>query len=239
MQTLSSRRSNGLSPHSRRVAVFAVLLFALAGLISGFTVGAFVRPKIGGIGSTNGNNINNPIVQQTKMATPVATVRPQTIRVDGVDGYTFSEVPSGTIYTLTAHLKPVLGGNGQPVNATNLTCKLWLIPRVPGNQGVYVPSDIARNVAGINQSFAIEGATLPDLNPIPDVTYQEIPGSLTFTGGTQQTEPCATQGEVTWRYQLSSSVNPGNYTLVVLYDWSGKHWSWFWVDIKIKQANSN
>lgn len=239
MQTVSSRRSNSVSPQSRRVAVFAVLLFALAGLISGFAVGGFVRPKIGGLGTTGSTNINNPIVQQTKTATPVATVRPQTIRVDSVDGYTFTEVANGTIYTLTAHLKPVLGANGQPVNATNLTCKLWLIPRVPGNQGVYVPSDIARNVAAINQPFTIQGATLPDLNPVPGVTYQEIPNSLTFTGGTQQTEPCATQGEVTWRYQVSPSATPGKYTLVVLYDWSGKHWSWYWVDITIKQANSD
>src|SRR5690242_8842591 len=92
MQTVSSRRSNGLSPQSRRVAVFAVLLFALAGLISGFAVGGFVRPKIAGIGTNGSNNINNPIVQQTKTATPVATVRPQTIRVERVDGYTFTEV---------------------------------------------------------------------------------------------------------------------------------------------------
>ena len=238
MQTLASRRSSGLSPQSRRIAVFAVLLFALAGLISGFTVGAFVRPKIGLPGS-NGGNTNPGIVQQTKTTTPVAQPRPQTIRFEAVDNYEPREISNGTTYTLTAHLKPVLDANGQPVRATNLTCKLWLISRVPGDQGVYVPPDIARNVAGISQTFTIEGATLPDLNPMPDVTYQEIPGSLTFTGGTRQTEPCATQGKVTWRYQISPSVPSGKYTLAGLYDWSGVHWTYFWVDITIKQANSN
>ncbi|HEY6542239.1 MAG TPA: hypothetical protein VIZ18_14950, partial [Ktedonobacteraceae bacterium] len=61
MQTLSSRRSSGLNPQSRKIAVFAILLFALSGLISGFAVGAFVRPKIGGTGNTGSNN-NAPIV---------------------------------------------------------------------------------------------------------------------------------------------------------------------------------
>jgi hypothetical protein len=238
MQTLSSRRSNGLGPQSRRIAVFAVLLFALAGLISGFTVGAFVRPKIGGPGSTGNNNIS-PIVQQTKTATPVAQPRPQTISFDSVDGFSSSEVPNGTTYTLTAHLKPVLGADGQPVSATNLTCKLWLISRVPGDQGVYIPSDIARNVTAINEPFTIDGATLETLNPIPGITYQEIAGSLNFNSGTPQTHSCATQGEVTWRYQVSPSVTPGRYTLVGLYDWSGKHWTWFWADIVVRSANSD
>ena len=238
MQTLSSRRSNSLSPQSRRIAVLAILLFALSGLISGFAVGAFVRPKIGGTGSTGGNN-NTNIVQQTKTATPVATPRPQLIHFDSVDGYTFSEVANGTTYTLTAHLKQVLGADGQPVRATNLTCKLWLIHRVPGDQGVYVPSDIARNVAAINEPFTIDGATLETLTPISGITYQEILDSLNFDGGTLQTHACSTQGEVTWRYQVSPSVTPGKYTLVGLYDWSGKHWTWFWVDIVVRSANSN
>jgi hypothetical protein len=188
MQTLSGRRSNGLSPQSRRIATIAILLFALSGLISGFAVGAFVRPKIAGFGNSSNNNIGT-IIQQTKTVPPVATIRPQTIRFASVDGYEAGEVSNGTIYTLTAHLQPVLGANGQPVSATDLTCKLWLIPRVPGDQGVYIPSDIARNVADINQPFTIGGATLPDLTPIPGVTYQEIANGLNFTEGTSQTQP--------------------------------------------------
>src|SRR5690242_17968110 len=104
MQTLSSRRSNSLSPQSRRVAVFAVLLFALAGLISGFAVGGFVRPKIGGIGSTGNNNINNPVVQQTRTATPVATIRPVRITIHNRPSVSFVELENGSTYTVTAHL---------------------------------------------------------------------------------------------------------------------------------------
>ena len=240
MQTLSSRRSNSLSPQSRRIAVLAILLFALSGLISGFAVGAFVRPKIGGTANNQGGNNINPIVQQTKTATPVPQPRPQTIRVESVDSFSSPEVPNETTYTLTAHLRPVLGTDHQPVHATNLTCKLWLINRLPENQGVYIPSDIAKNVSTINEPITSQGAPLDDpTTPIPNTSYPEITQSLVFTGGTQQTESCGTQGEVTWRYQVSQSVAPGKYMLVVLYDWNGKHWTWYWVDIVIRSANSN
>ena len=239
MQTLSGRRSNGLSPQSRRIATFAIILFALSGLISGFAVGAFVRPKHGGTGNTGGNSIT-PIVQQTKTATPVVTPRPQTFSIQGLGGVGYIEAPDGTTtYTLTAQLKPVLGADSQPVHATNLTCKLWLISRVPNDQGVSVPTDTAKNVTAINEPLTVQGATLNPLVPIPGVTYSEIPQSLTFDSATPQTQICNTVGEVTWRYQVSSSVAPGKYTLVVLYDWSGKHWDWYWADIVIKSAKSN
>lgn len=240
MQTLSSRRSNSLSPQTRRIATFAIILFALSGLISGFAVGAFVRPKHSGPTNNQGANSITPIVQQTKTATPVATVRPQTIRVQSVDGFDSTEVSNGTTYTLTAHLSPVLGADGQPVHATGLTCKLWLITRIPGDQGVYISPDIAKNVSAINEPFTAQGAPKDNLTaPIAGANYPEIPQSLTFDGATGQTHTCNTDGEVTWRYQVSPSVAAGKYTLVVFYDWSGKHWTWYWVNIVIKAANSN
>ena len=238
MQTLSSRRSNSLSPQSRRVATFAVLLFALAGLISGFAVGGFVRPKIGGIGSTGNNNINNPIVQQTKTATPTSGPQPVQFNYPIIDHVESPDVPTGTTYTLTAHLDHVVGRDGQPVHASNLTCKLWLISQVPGDQKVSIPSGILTNVSGINNTFTSQ-ATGRDGNPLPDVSYPEIQPGLVFNSSTPQTHSCRTDGEVTWRYQISPQTAPGKYTLVVLYDWSGKHYNWSWVNITIRPANSD
>ena len=46
MQTLTEQRqTNNVSSQSRTIVVVAMLLFALAGLISGFAVGAFIRPS--------------------------------------------------------------------------------------------------------------------------------------------------------------------------------------------------
>ncbi len=241
MQTLSSRRSNGLSPQSRRIAVFAILLFALSGLISGFAVGAFVRPKIGGTSNNQGGNNITPIVQQTKTATPVATPRPVRITIHNRPSVSFVELENASTYTVTAHLENVVDKNGQPIHADNLTCKLWLISRVPDNQGVDISSDVASNLAAINQPITLQGAAsvnnLQDI--LPGVTYPEITQSLIFDSATPQLHSCSTYGDVTWRYQVSTTVSPGKYTLVVLYDWSGKHWDWFWVDITIRQANSD
>ena len=241
MQTLSGRRSNGLSPQSRRIATFAIILFALSGLISGFAVGAFVRPKVGGTGNNNGTGITH-VVQQTKTATPVATPRPQTFSIQGLGGVGYVEVPDGTTtYTLTAQLNPVKGTDGQPVHANNLTCKLWLIPRVANDQIVYIPSDIAKNVNDISGAFTTLALAKngDQRTPLAGVTYPEIQQALNFSSSTSQTQACSTDGDVTWRYQVSPSVTPGKYTIVVFYDWSGKHWNWYWVDILIKAANSN
>lgn len=227
MQTLASRRSSGLSPQSRRIAVFAVLLFALAGLISGFTVGAFVRPKIGGLGSNDGNT-NPGIVQQIKTATPVTGPQPVHFDYPLIDHIDSPDVANGTTYTLTAHLKTVIGRDGQPVHADNLTCKLWLISHVPGGQQVSIPLDILTNVSNINN---------PITSQVTGESYPEIQPGLIFDSSTPQTHSCSTDGEVTWRYQISPQATPGRYTLVVLYDWSGKHYNWSWKDLTIRQAN--
>ena len=237
MQTLSGRRSNGLSPQSRRIATFAIILFALSGLISGFAVGAFVRPKVGGTGNNNGTGIT-PIVQQTKTATPVATIQPVQIPIPMIDHFESLNVPNGTTYTLTAHLDHVVGRDGQPVHADNLTCKLWLISHVPKDQKVSIPSDILTNVSGISDTFTSQAIDMNG-NPLPGVTYSEIQPGLIFNSSTPQTHSCSTDGEVTWRYQVSPQAAPGKYTLVVFYDWSGKHYNWSWADFTIRQANPN
>src|ERR1700722_13334112 len=123
MQTLSGRRSNGLSPQSRRIATFAIILFALSGLISGFAVGAFVRPKIGGVGSTGGNGIS-PIVQQTRTTTPVSAIKPQKMGFPKVDHYSYREFADGqTFYLFSAH---AIDTSGNRLHVTGITCKLWL-----------------------------------------------------------------------------------------------------------------
>lgn len=238
MQTLSGRRSNGLSPQSRRIAIFAIILFALSGLISGFAVGAFVRPKIGGTGNNHGGSSITPIVQQTKTATPISEPQPVQLPIPTIDHVDSPNMANGTTYTLTARLDKVVGGDGQPVHADNLTCKLWLISLVPTNQKVYIPSDILSNVATISTPFSSQ-AKDQNRNILPNVTYPEIQSGLTFDDSTAQTHSCRTDGEVTWRYRISPQTPPGKYTLVVLYDWSGKHYNWSWVDITIKQANSD
>lgn len=234
MQPLPGRRLNSLSKQSRKIATFAILLFASAGLISGFAVGAFVHPKAGGTRPTTSTSFT-PIGQQTKTATPTAQPGPVRIPTPTVDGFEPHEVPNGTTYTVTAHLNNVLGQDGQPVHANDLTCKLWLITGVPDDQKVSISSETLKNVATINEPITSQ-ATDKNGNPSSSAPYPEIRQGLLFDNATQQTQACSADGEVTWRYQVSLSVTPGKYTLVVLYDWSGIHFNWSWIDISIKQA---
>jgi hypothetical protein len=236
MQPLPGRTSNSLSKQTRRIATYAILLFAAAGLISGFAVGAFVHSKGGATGPTTSAG-SSPIAHQTKTATPTAQPSPGPVRIPDptIDGFGPDEVSNGTTYTLTAHLNNVLGPDGQPVHANGLTCKLWLIQGVPDNQKVSIAPEILKSVATINQPFTSQ-ANDKNGKPVPGASFPEIQQGLVFDGATSQTQSCRTDGEGTWRYQVSPSVTPGKYTLVVLYDWSGIHFNWSWVDIKIKQA---
>lgn len=213
MQTLSSRTSNSLSPQSRRVAVFAILLFALAGLISGFAVGGFVRPKIGGIGSAGNNNINNPVVQQTKTATPVSTVKPERIGYPLVDRYSFREIANGqTTYFVSIHATDT---SQKPLHVAGLTCKLWL------TRDQKLPQ---RN----------EWSPISALyNPLTG----EVQGSLVFDPSTPQTHGCDANGTTTWKYQVAQTTDPGTYYLAIVTDWAGVHYNISWQEIQIKQQN--
>jgi hypothetical protein len=123
-----------------------------------------------------------------------------------------------------------VGKDGQPVHADNLTCKLWLISHVPDHQLVSISPEILTNVANISN---------PITSQVAGASYPEIQSALIFNDSTPQTHSCSTDGEVTWRYQISPQATPGKYTVVVLYDWSGKHYNWSWQDLTIKQANSD
>ena len=212
MQTLSSPRSNGLNPQSRRVAVFAVLLFALSGLISGFAVGAFVRPKIGGIGSSGINNVNS-ITQQTKTATPVSTIAPERLGYPKVDQYSFRESANGqTEYVFSVH---AIDASGNPLHVTGITCKLWLTrDQVLPQHNEWSPASAL-------------------YNPVTG----EVPGSLQFDPATPQTHSCDGNGAATWKYRVAQTVDPGKYYLSVVTDWAGVHYNIWWQEIQIKQQS--
>ena len=218
MQTLSSRTSNSLSPQSRKVAVFAVLLFALAGLISGFAVGGFVRPKIGGVGSTGGNNINNPVVQQTKTATPVSTVRPVKLGFPVVTAIrTHEKADATTTYTFAAYAvdQSIDAQHGKRMNVAGISGKLWL-QHIPSGNFVNLP-----------------GSKLRHLDIQGPLTDDEIVGALNFVAGSSQVQQTNASGQITWNYTVSASVPPGDYYLTVLLDWSGQSYNWSWRQVTV------
>ena len=215
MQMLSGQSPKGLSQQSRKIAVFAVLLFALSGLISGFAVGAFVRPRIGP-GTTSPGSGTTSGTQSSKTSQPTANI---ILDYPVIGDFSYSEVANGsTTYIFTAQ---IFDKSKNPIRTTDVTCKLWLTKNGDVNPVLQADNDaIPRAIDQIQQPFP-----------------HEVANGLNFIPPSPQVQQCAPNGKTTWSYTVSPSVNPGTYYLVVLADWKGKSYTWSWQSIKIKKAN--
>ncbi|MBV9227674.1 MAG: hypothetical protein JOZ18_00070, partial [Chloroflexi bacterium] len=133
MQSLSRQRpTNNLNNQSRAIAFIAILLFALAGLVSGFSVGAFVHPKFLPIYNP-GSETNQPSANQSQTATHTQhSVHYVKLGWPVVSQYDPTEVANGTnTYTLSASAvdQSIDTGHGHAVHASGITFKLWLVQR--------------------------------------------------------------------------------------------------------------
>lgn len=214
MQTLTGQRpGNNVSTQSRTIAIFAIFLFAFAGLISGFAVGAFVHSNQ----TPQTTNINNVITppSQGKNRTPTPTTTsslPELLGEPVIDQVQYTEIANGTTsYTVSAY---AMDKHSQPLHREGITCKLWLTQDEHVNNNM--PTSRLRAINTLAQPFPGETAN-----------------ALTFAATTSQTQPC-TVGQGNWNYQLSSSLSNGTYYLVVLMDWSGVHYNWKWAQIIVK-----
>jgi hypothetical protein len=223
MQIPSDQRSiNNLSSQSRTIAVVAMLLFAFAGLISGFAVGAFIRA---GHSVQPSGQTRLPTPPPTnKLTTPTNTPHtqhplplgyPKILQVNYM-----AVADDNSAYTFTVQATDQSNGKraaGDPMHQTGITCKLWLTK--DGNVSANMPTDRLKAADSLSQPFP-----------------HEEPGSLDFYDpSTPQTQMCNAKGQATWNYKVATSVEPGQYFLVVLTDWNGVHWSWSWAAVRIKK----
>jgi hypothetical protein len=220
MQTLSGQSPNRINQQSRTIAVFAIVLFALSGLVSGFAVGAFVHPKTGTrTGPTNTGPGKTPVTQSTKG--PVSTA-PENVNLDlpviNQGDYSYFQVANGsTSYTFSTW---IINKSKNPIQVSDVTCKLWLTK--DGDVNSILRAD----------NYAIPRAFDNIHQPFP----REAVGAFIFTSPTQQTQPCTPKGKTTWSYSVSPSIDPGIYYAIVLADWKGKSFNWSWVAIRIKKG---
>ena len=223
MQTASSQHPNNINQQTSKIAVIAILLFALSGLISGFAVGAFVHPKAQtGSGAGIGNTVpkTTPIAHATHTTVPTTTVEHINLDLPVISqgDYSYFQIANGnTNYTFSAQ---IINKNKNPIQASDVTCKLWLTK--DGNVNSILRADnyaLLRSVDTIQQPFP-----------------KEVVGAFNYIAPSQQIQPCAPSGKTSWSYTISQSVNPGTYNLVVLADWRGKSFNWSWVNIIIKKS---
>jgi hypothetical protein len=224
---VSSRQgqpNQNLSNRSRTIAVIAICLFGLAGLLSGFATGAFLHANRLAQNAGSGSAISLTQTAQSKTPTHPQRSHPVVLGIPVIDTniVTRSEVANGsTVYTFSAQ---AVDAANNPVQAADIKCKLWLVHRIPENSKLVIPDNILQTVSDIQ--FPITGT-------VEEMSYHEITG-LTFDSTTPQTHFCDTHGKGNWRYTVSPSIQPGTYDLVVLTDWLGQHYNWSWININIK-----
>jgi hypothetical protein len=205
----------------RTIATVAIVLFALAGLMSGFVVGAMTHPpKV-----TQRPTVvtgSTPVVRQNTTPTPTATQKPLTLGETMVNSITTSEMADGTT-PYTVSIQVVDKDHNQPVHAPGLVCKLWL------TKDSHISDNIQHDAARLKSHNLLQ-----DLQPpFP----AEQPNALIFGAATPQTQGCTVDGQGNWTYSVAQGVDPGTYYLVILVDWSGVHWKWIWRQIRIKKAS--
>ena len=254
MQQLTSRPQPGMPPHlpprnvgntgntsdrSTIVLITALILFAIAGLMSGFAIGAINRPhNTGTAHNSNNPQHNKPTTSSTTgstpQATPTVTVVP--IGCPVPDTYVPAEAADGqAVYTVsayaTAHTSdPKLCGGNQ-LTDSGITFKLWLTQSIPNPVSVNFPQGPQSVYTNINTSLT--GTAVKQGKTIG--TIPEVQG-LQFDSTTPQVQQSNAQGRVTWKYTLPTSLQPGYYELFVLVDWQGKEYDWSWRNITIQKA---
>lgn len=220
MQTLIREQTAGpasaVNSTSRVVIIVAIILFAFAGLISGFSVGAFVHPSKSATANTNNSGNTHPIVGQTPVVTKTThTLRPFLLGEPKITQTTYTEVADGTTqYTFAGE---AVNKVGTPVFKDAITCKIWLTKN--GNTADVINAD--------------DFARLKSISTIQQPFPKETVGGLVFSTSTPQTQPCSATGPTTWTYQVSQSLDPGIYFIVLLTDWDGVHYNWYSAGVNI------
>jgi len=221
MQARSGDHQHG-SGTSRfgKFALYTLLCFSLAGLIAGFAFGGFMGHFAGKMIGSSGSTGNAPTIAH-QPANASATASSENVflgdPVVGAGDYTGVQKADGaTSYKFSA--QAVNKGSTTPITATDVTCRLWLTTDSNATAAALSANKYAipRTIAGFAQPFP-----------------NEMGGALNFTGPSQQTQPCASNGKTNWTYKLATTVQPGNYYLAVLADWKGVHYNWYMVSIKV------
>jgi hypothetical protein len=230
MHQIANRPGSSLVPNNsgntraQVIVITAISLFALAGFLLGFTTGALNRPSHSTTPPQLQQN-TKPIVNRQPSPTQTQTVQ-QKVRLGCPNvNWPWSDVPDlpadgTTSYTITAQAmdksidNTTACGKGKPVQQPGITCRLWL------SKTTAIPDSIPGNIATLSQQ------TIPG----------EVQGGLAYDPTTQETQTCNANGQATWKFTISPSVDRGKYYIMVLTDWGGVYYNWTWYNVRVTKA---
>jgi hypothetical protein len=204
------------TPQVQSIIIVAITLFALSGLMVGFTVGAFSRPTKP---PTNATNQNGPFTRTTP--TPTATQAPPTpifIYQGPPDlGLSTTPNPDGTLtYNATIQAKDK-ANPAKPSTADGIIARIWLVPAQAN-----VTDDLNHDIDQLQHPEKFD-------QPFP----KEVPNALVFNSPTLTEAQACVQGSAKWTFTISKSVPNGDYFLVGLTDWQGHTYNWRWLSITV------
>ena len=223
MQLWSGQNAAGATTPTRKFITTVIGVFSLAGLVIGFAVGGLTHPQANQPANTNPTNKPTIVAQSTPTTAPTSTPPPDiALGVPQLTTYSITETATGnTQYTATMQ---AVDKKGKSVHSADITCKLWLIPQITGDQKLNIDPKILKNISGLNAAIP---ATLNG-QPVAELPY------LIFADPATQATKCNANGQATWKYNIAPGAVPGKYELVTLADWKGVHYNWGWNDIVIK-----
>lgn len=235
MQQLASRPrpdqpvNTGGAPRSQVALIVALLLFSVAGLVSGLSVGAFTRTKPTG---TTGTTSTLSVQPQSKQTPITQTTKTVNVLVNGIgcptitpSSYTLT-ADNTTTYTIEAQAidksieKKTGCGKGKALQASGITFKIWITKDLDSLKTLQATSTkLLTDVKNLQQAFPHEK------------------GNILLLNGSSQIQASNAQGAVTWKYSIASGTDPGSYYIAILTDWQGKGWNWSWIIVNITKAN--
>ncbi len=205
--------------------ITAITLFALSGLMVGFTVGAFTHPRP--VQQTHkGTTIPALTVSKSPTATKAPTVNIAQVKIGcPIPGnYQQTQISDGTTdYTFSAQIvdrsidpTPPCG-KGNPLALPDLSCKMWLVKE---------QDDVRKLADRINKLPADEREAVWNLQmPFPK---EDTKALQMDTGSTAATTCNPTGGPTTWHYKLSPDLDPGTYYIAIL---ANSHGDLFQLDL--------
>jgi hypothetical protein len=214
--------NNSRNSRSQAIVITAISLFALAGFLLGFTTGALNRPsqtptqsqppqKTKSIVSMQPSPTQTQTVQQkVRLGCPQVNWPPTTqMPADGSTSYTITaQAVDKSIDDTTAC------GKGKAVQKPGITCRLWL-----------------------SKTDTFSNTVLDDVDTLgQQAMSNEVQGGLAYDPTTPETQMCNNNGQATWKFTISPSVDHGKYYIMVLTDWGGVYSNWSWDNIKITNA---
>jgi len=219
---------NGGNSRSTIIVVLALLLFALSGLMAGFTTGAFTRSKQTAQTQANKSKLAavSPTAathQQTPIANTTATPEVTGLGYPLVTQFSYPEMADSTTnYTISAYPvdQSIDIGHGKQIHVADITCKVWLTKD-----------------ENANATLRASKNKLESIDMVKSVLPTEIDNGLNFTS-TSQTQMCSANGPTTWTYTVSSSIEQGKYFLVILSDWEGIRYNWNTLQINVVKKGS-